>query len=66
MALVLKVPSIVCSGCGDTITKAIQTVESDASVNVDITAKTVTVEAKASDESIKQAVVATGHTVEGE
>ena len=66
MALKLHVPSIVCSGCGDTITKAIQTVESDASVNVDITAKTVTVEAKASDESIKQAVVATGHTIQGE
>ncbi|PSB31386.1 copper chaperone [filamentous cyanobacterium Phorm 46] len=63
MALKLHVPSIVCSGCGDTITKAIQTVESDASMNVDIAAKTVTVEAKASEESIKQAVVATGHTV---
>ncbi|WP_445242947.1 hypothetical protein [Microcoleus sp. N3A4] len=43
-----------------------QTVESDASVKVDITAKTVTVEAQASEESIKQAVVATGHTIEGE
>lgn len=64
MPLLLKVPSIVCSGCGDTITKAIKTVESDAAVNVDVAAKTVTVEAKASEESIKQAVVATGHIVE--
>ena len=66
MALVLKVPSIVCSGCGDTITKAIKTVDSEATVNVDVAAKTVTVEAQASDESIKQAVVATGHTIQGE
>ncbi|MEG4073664.1 heavy-metal-associated domain-containing protein [Microcoleus sp. Pol14C2] len=66
MALVLKVPSIVCSGCGDTITKSIKTVDSDASVNVDVAAKTVTVEAQASEESIKQAVVVTGHTIQGE
>jgi len=64
MPILLNVPSIVCAGCTDTITKAIQTVESDASVNVDVAAKTVTVEAKASEESIKQAIVATGHTVE--
>ncbi|MEG3899851.1 MULTISPECIES: heavy-metal-associated domain-containing protein [unclassified Microcoleus] len=64
MTILFNVPSIVCSGCGDTITKAIKTVDSDASVNVDIAAKTVTVEAEASEESIKQAIVVTGHTVE--
>ena len=63
MALLLKVPSIACSGCGDTITKAIQTVEPEAKIDVDLATKTVTVEAKASEESIKQAVVASGHTV---
>ncbi|MBD1814816.1 heavy-metal-associated domain-containing protein [Microcoleus vaginatus DQ-U2] len=64
MAILLNVPSIVCSGCGDTITKAIKTVDSEATVNVDVAAKTVTVEAEASEESIKQAVVVTGHTVQ--
>ncbi|HLO47963.1 MAG TPA: heavy-metal-associated domain-containing protein [Kamptonema sp.] len=63
MAIKLNVPSIVCSGCADTITKAIKTVESEANVNVDVAAKTVTVEAQASEESIKQAISATGHTV---
>lgn len=63
MALKLNVPSIVCSGCADTITKAIKTVEPEANVNVDVAAKTVTIDAQASEESIKQAVVATGHTV---
>ena len=64
MAILLNVPSIVCSGCGDTITKAIKTVDSGATVNVDVAAKTVTVEAQASQESISQAVVAKGHTVQ--
>jgi copper chaperone len=64
MALLLNVPSIACSGCGDTITKAIKTLESDAAVTVDVAAKTVTVESKASEESIKQAVLAIGHTIE--
>ncbi|MDF0553421.1 heavy-metal-associated domain-containing protein [Kamptonema sp. UHCC 0994] len=63
MEIKLNVPSIVCSGCGDTITKAIKTVESEANVNVDVAAKTVTIETKASEESIKQAISATGHTV---
>lgn len=65
MALKLKVPSIVCDGCADTITETITTMEPDAKVEVDVKAKTVTVEAAASEETIKQAIVATGHTVEG-
>lgn len=65
MALKLKVPSIVCDGCAETITETITTMEPDAKVEVDVKAKTVTVEAAASEETIKQAIVATGHTVEG-
>ncbi|MBW4497374.1 MAG: heavy-metal-associated domain-containing protein [Oscillatoria princeps RMCB-10] len=63
MALELKVPSMVCEGCVDTVTKAIKTVDSDAGVNVDLETKTVSVESPASEESIKQAIVATGHTI---
>ncbi|MBD1929989.1 heavy-metal-associated domain-containing protein [Trichocoleus sp. FACHB-90] len=65
MALKVKVPTIVCNGCAETITETIQTMEPDAKVEVDVQAKTVTVEAEASEETIKQAIVATGHTVEG-
>ena len=64
MALELKVPSMVCDGCADTVTKAIKTIDSDAGVNVDLETKAVSVESQASEESIKQAIVATGHTVE--
>lgn len=65
MALKVKVPTIVCNGCAETITETIHTMEPDAKVEVDVQAKTVTVEAQASEETIKQAIVATGHTVEG-
>lgn len=65
MALQLKVPSIACDGCAETITESITTMEPDAKVQVDVKAKTVTVEAAASEETIKQAIVAAGHTVEG-
>lgn len=65
MALKLKVPSIVCDGCADTITESITTIEPDAKVEVDLKAKTVTVESAASEETIKQSIVAAGHTVEG-
>lgn len=60
----LKVPSIVCDGCAKAISEEILTHESDAKVNVDVTGKTVQVETEASEESIKQMIVALGHTVE--
>jgi copper chaperone len=64
MSLQLKVPSIVCEGCAETITKAIKSVDANAQVDVDISAKTVKVDGTQSEDSIKQAIAATGHTVE--
>ena len=65
MTLKLKVPSIVCDGCASDISESITTMEPDAKVDVDVPAKMVTVDAQASEETIKQAIVAAGHTVEG-
>ncbi len=65
MALKLKVPNISCDDCAATITESIHVMEPDATVKVDVKDKTVTVESKASEESIKQAIVASGYTVEG-
>ncbi len=65
MALQLTVPNISCEGCAETITESIHTMEPDAKVDVDVKAKTVTVESAASEESIKQAIVAAGYTIEG-
>ncbi|OZH54681.1 heavy metal transporter [Hydrocoleum sp. CS-953] len=64
MTMQLKVPSIACGGCADTITKAIKNLESEADVQVDVEQKIVTVEAKASEESIKKVITNSGHTVE--
>ena len=65
MALKLKVSSIACEGCAETITESIHVMEPEAKVDVDVNAKTVTVESAASEESIKQVIVAAGHAVEG-
>ena len=65
MALLLKVPDITCDGCAETISESIKTMEPDAKVDVDVNAKTVTVESAASEETIKQAITAAGYTIEG-
>ncbi|MBE9124828.1 MULTISPECIES: heavy-metal-associated domain-containing protein [unclassified Coleofasciculus] len=58
-----NVPSIVCEGCAKTITEEILTHEPEAKVDVDLKGKTVSVESQASEESIRQMIVAVGHTV---
>lgn len=65
MALKLNVPDISCDDCAQTISESIHTMEPDAKVDVDVDAKTVTVESAASEESIKQAIVAAGYTIQG-
>ena len=64
MALELKVPSMVCDGCVETVSKSLKEVDSDAKVDADLTTKVVRVETKASAESLKKAIAAVGHTVE--
>ncbi|MBW4563998.1 MAG: heavy-metal-associated domain-containing protein [Mojavia pulchra JT2-VF2] len=65
MALKLSVPNIACESCATKITDSIHVMEPDAKVDVDVKAKTVTVEAAASEESIKQVIVAAGYPIEG-
>lgn len=64
MAMEIKVPTIVCQGCADTITQEIKTHEPKANVKVDIDKKLVTVDTQASEESIKQMISAVGHSPE--
>jgi copper chaperone len=64
MTINLKVPSIVCDACATAVTKAIVTQEPEAKVDINISTKEVTVETSASEASIRQAIVAAGHTVE--
>ncbi|MBH8567067.1 heavy-metal-associated domain-containing protein [Nostoc sp. CENA67] len=65
MLLKVKVPNIACEACGEKITESIHTMEPDAQVNVDVKSKIVTVESQASEESIKQVIVAAGYNIEG-
>ena len=63
MTITLKVPSIACEVCAETITKAITNQQPDTQVSVDVDNKTVTVETNASLTTIQQAIEAAGHTV---
>lgn len=65
MTIKLTVPNIKGDDCVQKITQSIQTMESDAKVDVDVNKKTVTVESEASEETIKQIVQSAGYTIEG-
>ncbi|ACB49833.1 putative heavy metal transport/detoxification protein [Crocosphaera subtropica ATCC 51142] len=64
MTITLKVPSIACGACANTITKAIEGQKPEAKVSVDVDSKIVTVETDASTETIKEIISEAGHTVE--
>jgi copper chaperone len=63
MMLQLKVPNMACSACGETITKAIQTVDPTATVQADPKTKLVSIETEASQAAITEAITAAGYTV---
>ena len=63
MTLQLKVPNMACSACGDTITKAIKTVDAAATVQTDPKTKLVNIETQASEIVITKAITAAGYTV---
>ncbi|HEY9652544.1 MAG TPA: copper chaperone [Coleofasciculaceae cyanobacterium] len=70
MSLKLNVPTLDNSEEAEKLTEAIGTVDPTAKVEVDIESKTITVDAPdsgkpvASEESIKQAITATGHSIQ--
>jgi copper chaperone len=54
---------MACSACGETITKAIKTVDSAATVQANPKTKRVTIETQASEATITEAITATGYPV---
>ena len=64
MTLQLKVPKMACSACANTITKAVQTVDSDAAVEVDIKTKVVTVQTAKSESEVRKAIASAGYPVD--
>ena len=64
MNITLKVPSIACEVCANTITKAIQNQDAQAQVSVDIENKIVNVTSAESEAIIKEAILEAGHEIE--
>ncbi|MFN6456047.1 MAG: heavy-metal-associated domain-containing protein [Nostoc sp. EfeVER01] len=63
MTLQLKVPNMACSACGDTITKAVKTVDPTATVQADPKTKVVLVDTNADETVIKEAITTAGYSV---
>lgn len=61
MVLQLTVPKLACSACVNTITKAIKTIDSTATVQADPRTKRVSIETQASETAIKEAIAAAGY-----
>jgi copper chaperone len=64
MSVQLKVSDMACSACANTITQAVKQVDANAEIDADLTAKIVKIETQQPLETIKQAIVAAGYTVE--
>ena len=64
MTLQFKVPSMMCSVCADTITKAVQGVDPAALVMGDPDTRMVTVETSADETAVKGAIAGAGFPVE--
>lgn len=63
MTLQLKVPSMACSACGETITKAVKVVDSTATVQADPKTKLVNIETQASEIAVREAIEAAGYPI---
>lgn len=63
MTLQLYIPNMACSACGDTITKAVKTVDPNATVQADPKTKIVLVDTNADETVIKEAITTAGYSV---
>ena len=63
MPIQLTVPNLACSACVDTVTQAIQTIDSQAQVHADTKTKQVNIVTNATEDAIKHAITTAGYTV---
>ncbi|PSB01673.1 heavy-metal-associated domain-containing protein [Merismopedia glauca] len=63
MNLKLTIPSMACSACADTITKAVQNLDPDAKVQADLPTKIVDIETQSAETEVKSAIAAAGYPV---
>jgi copper chaperone len=64
MTLTLTVPNMSCSVCANNITKALQAVDVNATIEADPKTKLVSVDTQASETAIKEALAAAGYPAE--
>lgn len=60
----LIIPDMACGACSETITQAIKAIDPSAEVNSDLSSKALQVNASVNEDSITQAIVQAGYTVE--
>jgi copper chaperone len=58
-----KITKMACSACGETITKAVKSVDPSATVRAEPKTKLVEVETQASETTIAQAIAAAGYPI---
>ncbi|MCL1468565.1 heavy-metal-associated domain-containing protein [Argonema galeatum] len=63
MALELKVPTMACSACADTITKAVKQVDPTAEVQADTKTKIVSIQTQQPETEIREALAQAGYPV---
>ena len=61
MTIKLKVPNIACSACVNTVTKAIHSVDANATVEADTKTKIVNVQSQQSEKKIKEVIAEAGY-----
>ena len=64
MPITIKVPTIACEVCANTITKAIENNISNAQVSVDVETKLVTIENDIDEDTLKEIIIEAGHEPE--
>lgn len=60
--IVFDIPDMTCAHCKSTVEKAIRSIDAEAKVSIDLTAKTAVVETAASVDEIAEAITAAGYT----
>ncbi len=59
----LRVDGMTCTGCASSVKKAVQRVDGNAEVDVDLTTKIVRVKSSAALDAVKSAIDDAGYTV---
>lgn len=59
----LEVQNMTCGHCAATVTKAVKAIDSAATVNVDLAAKTVAVSSSAPLDAVRSAIAEAGYPV---